>query len=125
MNRANRLMPCRDALTKSQRPLLGPERRKTMSLAFRQLGYRCRSASDLNDIAKRMADSGRLRQHKPSTLEDWRRNDFSFIAPGAEAFERDVPAAEIHLLHAGHFALNEKNDEIANLILAFLAKHSV
>jgi pimeloyl-ACP methyl ester carboxylesterase len=66
-----------------------------------------------------------LREHKPSTLVVWGRNDPSFIAPGAEAFERDVPAAEIHLLDAGHFALDEKNDEIANLILAFLAKHSV
>ena len=55
----------------------------------------------------------------------WGRNDPSFIAPGAEAFERDIPAAEIHRLDAGHFALDEKNDEIANLILAFLAKHSV
>jgi hypothetical protein len=31
----------------------------------------------------------------------------------------------IHLLDAGHFALDEKNDEIASLILEFLAKHSV
>ena len=53
------------------------------------------------------------------------RNDPSFIAPGAEAFKRDVPESEIHLLDAGHFALDEKNDEIASLILAFLAKHSV
>jgi pimeloyl-ACP methyl ester carboxylesterase len=66
-----------------------------------------------------------LRQHKPQTLVVWGRNDPSFIAPGAEAFERDLPGAEIHLLDAGHFALDEKNDEIAGLILAFLAKHSV
>ena len=52
-------------------------------------------------------------------------NDPSFIAPGAEAFKRDVSDAEIHLLDAGHFGLDEKNDEIAGLILAFLAKHSV
>jgi hypothetical protein len=32
---------------------------------------------------------------------------------------------EIHLLDAGHFALDEKNDEIASLVLAFLARHSV
>jgi hypothetical protein len=46
----------------------------------------------------------------------------SFIAPGGEAFKRDLPDAEIHLLDAGHFALDEKNDEIASLILEFLAK---
>jgi pimeloyl-ACP methyl ester carboxylesterase len=66
-----------------------------------------------------------LLEHKPPTLVVWGRNDPSFIAPGAEAFKRDLPDAEIHLLDAGHFALDEKNDEIASLILAFLAKHSV
>ena len=66
-----------------------------------------------------------LREHKPPTLVVWGRNDPSFIAPGAEAFERDLPDAEIHLLDAGHFALDEKNDEIASLILAFLAKHLI
>jgi pimeloyl-ACP methyl ester carboxylesterase len=61
-------------------------------------------------------------------LYDYRTNVASypsFIAPGAEAFKRDLPDAEIHLLDAGHFALDEMNDEIASLILAFLAKHSV
>jgi hypothetical protein len=29
------------------------------------------------------------------------------------------------LLDAGHFALDEKNDEVAGFVLAFLAKHSV
>jgi pimeloyl-ACP methyl ester carboxylesterase len=66
-----------------------------------------------------------LREHKPPTLMVWGRNDPSFIAADAETFRRDLPDAEIHLLDAGHFALDEKNDEIAALILAFLAKHSV
>jgi pimeloyl-ACP methyl ester carboxylesterase len=66
-----------------------------------------------------------LREHKPPTLVIWGRNDPSFIAPGAGVFKRDLPDAEIHLLDAGHFALDEKNDEIARLILTFLAKHPV
>jgi pimeloyl-ACP methyl ester carboxylesterase len=53
----------------------------------------------------------------------WGRNDPSFVARGAEAFKHDLPDAEIRLLDAGHFALDEKNDEIAALILAFLAKY--
>jgi pimeloyl-ACP methyl ester carboxylesterase len=53
----------------------------------------------------------------------WGKNDPSFIAPGAEAFRRDLPNAETHLLDAGHFALDEKTDEIAGLILQFMAKH--
>jgi len=63
-----------------------------------------------------------LRQHKPPTLVAWGANDPSFIAAGGEAFRRDLPDAEIHLLGAGHFALDEKNDEIAALILAFMAR---
>ena len=43
-----------------------------------------------------------LREHKPRLLVVWGRNDPSFIAPGAEAFKRDLPDAEIHLLDAGH-----------------------
>jgi pimeloyl-ACP methyl ester carboxylesterase len=55
----------------------------------------------------------------------WGSNDPSFIAPGGKAFSRDLPDAEIHPLAAGHFALDEKNDAIASLILAFLAKQFV
>ena len=66
-----------------------------------------------------------LRERKPPTLVVWGRNDPSFIAPGAEAYRRDLPDAEIHLLEAGHFALDEKNDEIAGLIIEFLSKHHV
>ena len=65
-----------------------------------------------------------LREHKPPTLVVWGRNDPSFISAGAEAFRRDLPDAEIHLLGAGHFVLDEKNDETASLILAFMAKQS-
>lgn len=63
-----------------------------------------------------------LRDHKPPALIAWGRNDPSFIAAGADAFKRDLPNADIHLLDAGHFALDEQTDEIARLILAFLAK---
>jgi pimeloyl-ACP methyl ester carboxylesterase len=77
------------------------------------------------NVASYRAWQAWLREHKPPTLVVWGRNDPSFIAPGGEAFRRDLPDAEIHLLDAGHFALDEKNDEIAGLILAFLAKHSV
>jgi pimeloyl-ACP methyl ester carboxylesterase len=64
-----------------------------------------------------------LRQYKPPTLVVWGRYDSSFISAGAEAYKRDVPDAEIHLLDAGHFALDEKVDEIAARMLEFLPKH--
>jgi pimeloyl-ACP methyl ester carboxylesterase len=66
-----------------------------------------------------------LREHKPPILVVWGKNDPSFIAAGGEAYKRDAPDAEIHLLDAGHFALDEKNDEIAALILAFLAEQKL
>ena len=58
-----------------------------------------------------------------TTLIVWGRYDSSFIPPGAEAYKRDVPDAEVHLLDAGHFALDEKVDEIARLTIEFLKKH--
>jgi hypothetical protein len=38
---------------------------------------------------------------------------------GGEAFVRDVPDAELHLLDTGPFALEDHEDEIAGLIRAF------
>lgn len=64
-----------------------------------------------------------LRQSRPQTLVVWGRNDPSFIAAGGEAFRRDLPDAEIHLLDAGHFAIDEQVDEIARLMLTFLDRH--
>jgi pimeloyl-ACP methyl ester carboxylesterase len=60
--------------------------------------------------------------HRPPTLVVWGRNDPSFIAAGGESFKRDLPEAEVHLLDAGHFALDERNDEIAGLVLQFMDK---
>ncbi|AME28493.1 MULTISPECIES: alpha/beta fold hydrolase [Burkholderiaceae] len=64
-----------------------------------------------------------LREFKPPTLVVWGKNDPSFLASGAEAFKRDLPDAEVHLLNAGHFAFDEKVDEIAAIMLVFLNKH--
>ncbi|MBV9566241.1 MAG: alpha/beta hydrolase [Bradyrhizobium sp.] len=63
-----------------------------------------------------------LRARKPPTLVAWGRNDPSFIAAGGDAYGRDLPDAEIHQLDAGHFALDEQNDEIARLILEFMSR---
>lgn len=63
-----------------------------------------------------------LRAHRPPTLITWGKNDPFFTAAGAEAFRRDVPDAELHLLDTGHFALADHAGEIAGLIRAFLNK---
>jgi len=63
-----------------------------------------------------------LRAHRPPTLVVWGRNDPFFTVPGAEAFQRDLPDAEIHLLDTGHFALEEERDAIAALLRRFLTR---
>jgi len=63
-----------------------------------------------------------LREHQPPTLVLWGRNDPYFTAAGAEAFARDVPHAEIHLLDTGHFALEDHGELVASEIRSFLAR---
>lgn len=60
--------------------------------------------------------------HKPATLAVWGKNDPFFLSAGAEAFRRDLPDAEVHLIDAGHFALEAHLDEIARIIAPFLAR---
>jgi pimeloyl-ACP methyl ester carboxylesterase len=61
-----------------------------------------------------------FRTHRPPTLIVWGRNDAIFPADGARAYLRDLPDAELHLLDSGHFALEDKGDEIAALMRDFL-----
>ena len=61
-----------------------------------------------------------LREHQPPTLIVWGKNDPAFIAAGAEAYLRDLPNAELHLIDAGHFAVEEKPVEIAKYIVPFI-----
>ena len=61
-----------------------------------------------------------LRETQPPTLIVWGENDPFFTSAGARAFLRDVPDAQLHLLHTGHFALEEKLPQIAQHIAAFM-----
>jgi pimeloyl-ACP methyl ester carboxylesterase len=61
-----------------------------------------------------------LRKAQPSTLVVWGKYDPSFTVAGATAYAGDVPKAEVHILDAGHFALDEATDEIASLVRNFL-----
>ncbi len=64
-----------------------------------------------------------LRQHQPPVLAVWGKNDPFFIPPGAEAFRRDVPSADIRFIDSGHFALETHAREIGAAMREFLAKH--
>jgi pimeloyl-ACP methyl ester carboxylesterase len=66
-----------------------------------------------------------FRDHQPPTLIVWGKNDYIFPADGAYPYKRDLKNLEFHLLDTGHFALEEKGDEIANYILEFLKKNNI
>jgi pimeloyl-ACP methyl ester carboxylesterase len=63
-----------------------------------------------------------FRTQRPPLLAVWGKNDPFFLPAGAEAFKRDNPDAEVHLLDAGHFALESHGPEIAVIIRNFLAR---
>jgi pimeloyl-ACP methyl ester carboxylesterase len=63
-----------------------------------------------------------LRDRQPPTLIVWGKNDPAFIAAGAEAYLRDLPKAELHLLDAGHFAVEELPVTIARHIIKFMTE---
>jgi pimeloyl-ACP methyl ester carboxylesterase len=61
-----------------------------------------------------------MQKTNPRLLVLWGKHDLSFDAGEPERYRKDVPAAEVHVLEAGHFALDTKADEIAVLVGAFL-----
>lgn len=61
-----------------------------------------------------------FRTRKPPTIIVWGKNDKIFPEQGAHPYLRDLPAAELHILDSGHFALEDKLDEMAPLIRSFL-----
>jgi pimeloyl-ACP methyl ester carboxylesterase len=64
-----------------------------------------------------------LRNKRPPVLAIWGKNDPFFIPPGAEAFKRDVPEADVRFVDTGHFALETHAREIGAAMRDFLAKH--
>jgi len=65
-----------------------------------------------------------LRDNQPPLLVIWGKYDASFTVAGAQAYQRDVPGAEVHILEAGHFGLDEKAAEIIALTDDFLTRQA-
>jgi pimeloyl-ACP methyl ester carboxylesterase len=59
-------------------------------------------------------------ERQPRLLVIWGKYDLSFELSEPEAYRRDVPNAEVHVLDAGHFALDTKADEIAAFVDGFM-----
>ncbi len=63
-----------------------------------------------------------FRVYRPPFLAVWGRFDPAFLPTGALAYQRDLPEAELHLLDAGHFALETHHQEIAGYVAAFMGR---
>src|SRR5437899_3544876 len=63
-----------------------------------------------------------FRTKRPPLLAVWGKSDPFFLPPGAEAFKRDNPNAEVHFYDTGHFALETHYREIADAIREFLSR---
>jgi pimeloyl-ACP methyl ester carboxylesterase len=63
-----------------------------------------------------------FRTKRPLLLAVWGNSDPFFLPPGAEAFKRDNPTAEVHFYDTGHFALETHVEQIAGTIREFLSR---
>ena len=61
-----------------------------------------------------------MREKQPRLMVIWGKYDLSFDLSEPEAYRRDIPDARIHILEAGHFALDTAADEIAMLVRDFV-----
>src|SRR2546421_1780235 len=61
-----------------------------------------------------------MQKNQPRLLVIWGKYDLSFDLSEPEAYRRDVPKAQVHVLDAGHFALDTAADEIADLVRRFM-----
>ena len=63
-----------------------------------------------------------MREKQPRLLVIWGKYELSFDPSEPEAYRRDVPKAEVHVLDGGHFALDTAADEIAQLVRGFMSR---
>jgi pimeloyl-ACP methyl ester carboxylesterase len=75
-----------------------------------------------NNVALYPAFQAYFREHQPKFLAVWGKNDPFFLPPGAEAFKRDIPHADVRFFDTGHFALETHAAQIAAAITEFLAQ---
>ncbi|GAB3791135.1 alpha/beta hydrolase [Dyella agri] len=76
-----------------------------------------------NNVKRYPAWQSLLSRLKVPVLVLWGKKDTFFTTPGAVAYKRDAPQAEIHILDSTHFATLDAPDTVASLVGGFLAKH--
>jgi pimeloyl-ACP methyl ester carboxylesterase len=62
-----------------------------------------------------------MRETQPRLLVAWGKYDPSFDLSEPDAYRRDVPNAQVHILDSGHFALDTAAEEIAALVRGFVS----
>jgi pimeloyl-ACP methyl ester carboxylesterase len=75
-----------------------------------------------NNVATFTAMQELLRDRRPPTLVATGANDEIFPEEVVRQILRDHPDADYHALDTGHFALEDKADEVADLMRDFLAR---
>jgi len=63
-----------------------------------------------------------LRERQPETIIFWGQDDMFFTREGGDAYLADLPAAEMHRLDAGHFAVEDHLDYVATQIRRFYSQ---
>jgi pimeloyl-ACP methyl ester carboxylesterase len=66
-----------------------------------------------------------MRENLPRLLVIWGKYEQSFDPSEPEAYRRDIPNAEVHVVDGGHFALDTAADEIARLVRGFVAPEAL
>jgi pimeloyl-ACP methyl ester carboxylesterase len=62
-----------------------------------------------------------VREYQLFVLVIWGQHDLSSDLSEPDAYRRDVPRSRLHVLDAGHFALDTKAEEIAGLVRTFVS----
>lgn len=66
-----------------------------------------------------------MQKAQPNLLVIWGKYDLSFESGEPERYRKDVPHAEVHVMDAGHFALDTKADEIADIVRQFVSSQVI
>jgi pimeloyl-ACP methyl ester carboxylesterase len=75
-----------------------------------------------SNVALYPAFQAYFRTYQPPFLAVWGKHDPFFLPPGAEAFKRDLPNADVRFFDTGHFALETHAADIAAAISEFLLR---
>lgn len=75
-----------------------------------------------SNVALYPAFQAYFREHQPKLLAIWGRHDPFFLPPGAEAYQRDLPNADVRFLDTGHSALETHAGEVARAIVEFMGR---